>query len=80
MSLNSTLVVDLHGMTVNEAKRYLLEKLKTCPKNIREIEVIHGYHNGSALLQLVRNFKHPRIEKRILSLNQGTTIFWLKNV
>jgi DNA-nicking Smr family endonuclease len=71
--------VDLHGMTVNEARKYLTEKVKNCPKGTREIEVIHGYRQGSALLDFVRNFKHPRVEKRILTMNFGVTIFEIKS-
>jgi hypothetical protein len=65
-------------MTTSEAKKYLTTRLKTLPKNTREVEVIHGYHGGSALLQMVRNFKYPTVERKILSLNQGSTIFVIK--
>jgi DNA-nicking Smr family endonuclease len=71
------MTVDLHGMTVNEAKKYLIQKIKSVPKKTTEIEVIHGFHGGSALLQMVRTFKHPRVQRKILSLNQGATVFIL---
>ena len=44
-----------------------------------EIEVIHGYTGGTALRDFVRReFTHPRIERKFLSLNQGITTLILK--
>ena len=39
-SYGFTLTVDLHGMTVTEARSELLRVLKSCPKHIKEIDVI----------------------------------------
>lgn len=71
--------IDLHGFTSAEAKSYLLNELKKCPKNVTEIEVIHGCNGGQALLKMVRGFSHPRIERKILGMNNGITIFVLTN-
>lgn len=66
--------VDIHGMTVMEAKRALEKLLNSCESSTKEIDVIHGYTGGQALLNLVRkDLKHKRIVSRILSLNQGVT-------
>ena len=76
---STTMSVNLHQMTVTEAKKWLTQKVSSAPKNIREIEVIHGYHGGTALQNMVRNsFKHPRILRKIQGLNQGSTTLILK--
>ncbi len=74
-----SLQIDIHGMTVSQAKRELERLLNTCGDDINEIEVIHGYTGGRALLNLVRkDLKHKRIAGRILSLNEGVTILKVK--
>ena len=73
------LTVDIHGMTVMEAKNELTSLLTKCDKSTKEIDVIHGCHGGTALLNFVRKeFKHPRLVKRILSLNNGVTTLVIK--
>ncbi len=76
MSVFST--IDLHGHTVESARRLLTDTLRTLPPDTRELEVIHGYHQGTAIREMIRKFRHPRIERKILSMNQGSTIFELK--
>ena len=69
-----TIEADIHGMTVTEAKRALEKLLNTCDSSIREIDVIHGYTGGQALLTMVRkDLKHKRIVSRMLSMNNGVT-------
>jgi DNA-nicking Smr family endonuclease len=71
--------IDLHGLTLDEARAELQRCLKSCPKDITEIEVIHGYTNGSVLKNFVRRqFKHPRVSKKIITTNNGMTTFLLK--
>ena len=65
--------VDLHCMQVAEAKNYLDIVLETVPSSIKEIIVIHGYHNGTAILNMVRKDFNKRVSKKYLSLNQGVT-------
>jgi DNA-nicking Smr family endonuclease len=73
------MTVDLHGMTVNEARAELTRVLKTCPAHITEIDVIHGYTKGQALQSFVRkDFSHPRVERKILTMNNGSTTLILK--
>ena len=74
-----TIEADIHGMRVLEAKRELETLIGRADKSIREIVVIHGYHGGSALKNMVRSeLRHPRIQQKILSLNQGETTLLLK--
>ena len=74
-----TYTADLHGMTVESARRELVRLLNSCPKEITEVEVIHGQHGGTALMNTIRReFKHPRLERKILGLNGGMTTLVLK--
>ena len=38
--------IDLHGLSVAEARAKLKQVLEHCPKTVTEVEVIHGYHSG----------------------------------
>lgn len=71
--------IDIHGETKESAKQRLRDTLKTLPKNVDKLTVIHGYHNGKVLQETVRKFKHPRIERIIVGLNQGETVYLIKN-
>lgn len=74
-----TMQVDIHNMTYIDAKKSLEKLLSTLnDPNIKEILVIHGYHNGNVLQNMVRKLKHPKIKQRILSLNNGETTLILK--
>ena len=69
-----TITADLHGMTVQTAKKELERLITTCDKSVKEIDVVHGYSGGTALQTMVRkDLKHKRIVRKILSMNQGVT-------
>lgn len=69
-----TITIDLHGLQKAEAKAKLQQLLKSCPKDVGEIEVIHGCHGGQALQKMVRQeLKHPRIARKSIGLNGGAT-------
>lgn len=73
-----SMTIDLHGFTVNGAKDMLNLKLKNLPKDTREVVVIHGFHQGTALREMVRSYNNPIIERKYLGLNQGETVFMIK--
>ena len=58
---------------------YHLEKLfETLPQHIKEVVVIHGYRKGQVLLNMVRkDFKHPRIKKKVIPINRGITLLYV---
>lgn len=70
--------IDLHNHTVESAKALITYTLKNLPKGVREVEIIHGYHGGTALRNMVSKYSNPKIERKILGLNQGVTIFVIK--
>lgn len=66
--------INIHGMTAGDAKRRLEQFLTKLPSGVSEVVVIHGYHGGKVLQEMVRRrLKHPRIRARLLSLNPGET-------
>ncbi len=70
--------VDLHGLTSAQAKDKLDETLKKLPKGVGELTVIHGYRGGTTLKEMVCRYKHPKVQRKILGMNQGTTVFLIK--
>lgn len=78
-SPNGTLTVDIHEMNGADAKRYLERLLASCGDEVREIEVIHGYHRGNVLMEVVRSgVRSRRIARRCVTMNPGVTIYFLK--
>ncbi len=70
--------VDIHGMTVAEAKKALEQFLSTVPAGVMEVTVIHGCHMGNSLQKMVRTqLSHKRIARKILSMNNGITVLEL---
>lgn len=72
--------IDIHGLTEQMAIKTLERFIVSCDKSISEIVVIHGYHSGNALKNMVRNpnkLRSNRIRRRKLSMNQGETILEL---
>ena len=71
--------VDIHGLMVSDAKARLEHLLSNAGPQVEEVVVIHGYSRGTVLRDMVRNqLKHPRIQSKLLSLNQGQTRILLK--
>lgn len=75
----TTIEVDLHGLTVEDAKYRLEHLLSSAPDGVAEVRVIHGSNRGQALRDMVRlRLKHPRIAAKLLTLNPGETRLLLK--
>lgn len=71
--------VDIHGLMASDAKARLEHLLTHAGPQVQEVVVIHGYSRGTVLRDMVRNqLKHPRIQAKLLSLNQGQTRILLK--
>ncbi len=74
MPLYQTKEIDLHNMSIIEARKYLKTVINSLDANTKELRVIHGYKSGSDLQKMVRKeFKHKRVMRKILELNQGVT-------
>ena len=72
-------ILDLHNMEVEEARFYLEKAIDTAEYKIKEIVVVHGYRKGQTILNMVRReFKHKRIERKVIPYNKGMTLIYLK--
>ena len=73
------MIVDIHGLRVQDAERRLLDWAAQAPTEIRQIVVIHGCNSGQALRDMVRALHAPRIARvRPDFFNDGQTILELK--
>ncbi len=73
--LNMNRIIDLHHLTLSEAKVQLDAYMNNLPNGIFDVVVIHGYREGTVLKTFVSKYKHPRIKQKIKTLNKGETIF-----
>ncbi len=72
--------IDIHGLTEQIAIKTLEKFIVSCDKTVSEIIVIHGYHSGNKLKDMVRNpnkLRSKKIRRRKLTMNQGETILEL---
>ncbi len=71
--------VDLHELTLYEAKVRLDDFMDSLNYGVSEVVVIHGYHKGTTLKTFVSRYNHPRIKKKLKTMNKGQTIFLINN-
>ncbi len=67
--------IDLHELTVIEAKEELDRFMDRLPMGQLEVIVIHGFHQGTRLKNFVSKYHHPRIKRKLKTMNKGQTIF-----
>ena len=80
--MNAFEQIDIHGMTVEQARIAIDAKLRRNKGEVYTLKVIHGYHGGTALKTFVRT--HYKSDSRVLrvefGLNQGETDLILRNL
>ena len=68
------ITMDLHGMTCMQARTAIDAALRRSDRSVYRLELIHGYHSGAALRDMIRqDFSHPRVKAILPSLNPGET-------
>lgn len=74
------LTLDLHGCTVEQARKKLSHAIAALSPQYEGIYVIHGSNNGTSLLNYIRNgVKSPKIDYITPSLtNPGATTIYIK--
>ena len=77
-----TVTIDLHGMNVHQAQVAIDAALRRAGRATYRIELIHGYHSGSALRDMIRKTygKHPKVLRIELGLNMGATDLVLREL
>ena len=73
---SAILTLDLHGCTVYQAKIAIDAQLKRAKAGTYRIRLIHGYHGGTALRDMIRKDyrKHPRVLRLELGSNTETDL------
>lgn len=73
--------LDIHGMTAYQAKICIDSQLKKADKSIYRLRIIHGYHGGTALKEMVNNYKgHQKVVRVESGLNAGATDLILREL
>lgn len=74
--------IDVHGMNQYQAKIKINAVLKKTNTGTYMIRIIHGYHNGTILRDMIRREyrSHPRILRVELSMNPGITELILRTM
>lgn len=72
-------VVDLHNMTKEDAKANLIYAINSVDADIKCLVIVHGYHGGTIIKNLVRKeFQSPLVQEKI-NLDAGRTIYVFKS-
>ncbi len=69
--------LDVHGMVVEEAITHIERTIKSAPKDVTTIRVIHGFHGGNALKRAIQDpnrIRSKRLKRRKYTMNQGETL------
>lgn len=74
--------VDVHGMNQFQAKTYIDAQLKRVKSNVYQMRVIHGYHNGTVLRDMIRFTykKNPKVIRLEQGCNPGETFLILREL
>ncbi|MDE6932847.1 MAG: Smr/MutS family protein [Oscillospiraceae bacterium] len=72
---SGTIRLDIHGMTCTQAQAAIDAALRRAGGSVYRLEVVHGYHGGTQLREMVRRVyaRHPRVKRLEVGLNQGVT-------
>jgi Smr domain. len=81
--MNSGIVeIDIHGLDKVQAKTYIDLVLKKTSHSVYKLRVIHGYHGGTELKNMIRGVykNHPKVKRIEFGLNQGETDLVLREL
>ena len=72
---SGTIRLDLHGMNCTQAQAAIDAALRRAGGSVYRLEVVHGYHGGTQLRDMIRRVdaRHPRVKRLEVGLNQGAT-------
>ena len=72
---SGTIRLDIHGMTCTQAQAAIDAALRRAGGSVYRLEVVHGYHGGTQLREMVHRVyaRHPRVKRLEIGLNQGAT-------
>ena len=72
---SGTIRLDLHGMNCTQAQAAIDAALRRAGGSVYRLEVVHGYHGGTQLRDMIRRVyaRHHRVKRLEVGLNQGAT-------
>jgi len=72
MSLSSGIIeIDLHGLRAEEARKKIDASLKNVSPSVYRIRLIHGYHGGTAIREMIREEYSYGREEKVLRVAPG---------
>ncbi|MBQ6389331.1 MAG: Smr/MutS family protein [Mogibacterium sp.] len=76
------ITVDLHGLFREDAVKAIDRALKTADAGTYQIRLIHGYHRGTSLKNMIIDeYKyHPKVRRIAPGDNQGITVLVLREL
>ena len=72
--------LDLHGKNVYQARIAIDAALRRAGKGIYRIRLIHGYHGGTALRDMIRQEYASRVLRLETSIDPGITDLVLREL
>lgn len=76
--------IDLHGKNCYQAKTVLDSHLRKADRSVYYIRVIHGYHNGTELKNMIEDVygygRHPKVIRVKPGSNPGVTDLVLREL
>ncbi len=74
--------IDVHNMTKTQAITAIDARLRRANASVYRLKVIHGYHGGTVLRDMVRTHyqHHPKVKRIEVGLNPGETDLVLREL
>ena len=74
--------IDVHNMTKTQAITAIDARLRRADASVYRLKVIHGYHGGTVLRDMVRSQypNHPKVKRIEVGLNPGETDLVLREL
>ncbi len=72
--------IDVHGMTVDMARRAIERFIAECDSSVTRIVIVHGFQHGDALRRMIQSpngIRSKRIRNKRFTKNRGETIYEL---
>lgn len=82
MITSGIIEIDVHGMNQFQAQTKIQSVLKKAKSGTYVIRIVHGYHNGTVLRDMIRRTyrTHPRVLRVELTMNPGITELILRDL
>ena len=73
--MEAVVQIDLHGKNVYQARVALDAALRRARPGVMRIRVVHGFHSGTAIRDMIRSeyASHPKVRRLETRLGDGVT-------